>query len=1269
MGQLITAAGGAYIGSFFGPIGAQVGWAVGSLVGGAIFNDDQVIPGRRLDEIRTQQSSYGIPIPIVYGRCRIPGILIDQSERREQRVEREAGKGGGPTQEEIYYYIDLLFMLTRNELTGIGRVWRNKKLFMDARTGEVFDPVTETSAFIRRIQEIIRTVFNVRYEKFYPGSQTQEVDPTFEALRGASMPAYLGRSLFRFENHDISDIGAAPNFEFEVFQSGTLSDPEEILAQEDPIDDIVYYTNAGGIVGDSCPVIVSVVDGVITVAEVSYGSPNVAVRRSLFSLDGQLIHHAPSGAGDGQFGGIIISTPTYDMYDWVMTADNGNTVKANINPQYGSGDTGGIFLHKADSLQEDGWFANLTDNGGILQDILRDGSGRVDSSTFLTVVPCADNRHFFVEYLDDTSTRKFMVIRVDPLGATVINFGDNDTTDTQDAVGSARANLYSTNAVGMMESDMQHVWIFNADSVSAKRLLKWIDPDDNTLKLLADIDTDNAAYGSETASSIYADNGMAYFVCGRGNVSIYTRLPLLTGAAPTLEDVLTDIADRRGYDASEFDFSAAAGTTVESFPVLNQADGVAAVQTLRQSYFFDLIQSGAQIKCVMRGGASAFEIEEDDLGAAPPGQQSPIIVTEREDPRHLPRAVTVKYLSLDRDYQQASQTARRHTVVSTREIEVNLATAHTDAQAMQIATTLLDEAHLSNVKLTFPTWRKWAHLEPADVGTVTARGVTYTCRITEKRQPSAAVFEFDALLEEPSLYTNDATPGDTSGGSQTITSPGMARLELADVHPLREQDDELCIYAGACNYGETQSGVRLYRSTDGGATYALLDGITEPSIIGTCASVLGDYTGGNIVDEANYVDVDLAYGEPASTTNDGLLEGDNFALVGDELIQFRTVTDQGGTRRRLSGLLRGRRGTQEYNSTHDEHERFLLLDESAMIKIPMSVTDIGTTALYKAQAIGSRTPLADIEAQSLTFEGNSLKPLPPANVVGTWLTNGDVLIRWNRSSRLYPYMLNGSANPLDETAEQYEVDILDATGTTVLRTSTTLTSAQYTYTAANQATDFGAAQVTYQVRVYQLSSTVDRGRPAEVQIDQFTGTWSEDFSSADASKITNTVGSNKWTITGGALRGTYDNGTQYEVRLNQSPNFFNGVVTFDYDWSSTSTLQTHLVLRTSFWDAVSKCAYAILFTRSGTIRVYRGTNSITAGSLTQIGADLGYGGAGTGTIRVEMIGSTFNIYADSALIGTRTDSTHSTRGQIGFISERNGLGSDFGYIDNVIVNY
>ena len=85
---------------------------------------------------------------------------------------------------------------------------------------------------------------------------------------------------------------------------------------------------------------------------------------------------------------------------------------------------------------------------------------------------------------------------------------------------------------------------------------------------------------------------------------------------------------------------------------------------------------------------------------------------------------------------------------------------------------------------------------------------------------------------------------------------------------------------------------------------------------------------------------------------------------------------------------------------------------------------------------------------------------------------GDLTISWKRRARVNGDAWEQSVVPLNEPSENYEIDVLD--GSTVVRTLTS-TSASVVYTAADQTTDFGSAQGSVDVVVYQMSDVVGRG--------------------------------------------------------------------------------------------------------------------------------------------------------------------------------------------------
>src|ERR1051325_1331258 len=79
-----------------GAIGGPVGAALGGLLGRAIDRAALKPKGRqgpRLDELKVQTSSYGTPIPQIFGTMRVAGTVVWATDLKETRSKQGGGKG------------------------------------------------------------------------------------------------------------------------------------------------------------------------------------------------------------------------------------------------------------------------------------------------------------------------------------------------------------------------------------------------------------------------------------------------------------------------------------------------------------------------------------------------------------------------------------------------------------------------------------------------------------------------------------------------------------------------------------------------------------------------------------------------------------------------------------------------------------------------------------------------------------------------------------------------------------------------------------------------------------------------------------------------------------------------------------------------------------------------------------------------------------------------------------------------------------------------
>lgn len=281
----------------------------------------------------------------------------------------------------------------------------------------------------------------------------------------------------------------------------------------------------------------------------------------------------------------------------------------------------------------------------------------------------------------------------------------------------------------------------------------------------------------------------------------------------------------------------------------------------------------------------------------------------------------------------------------------------------------------------------------------------------------------------------------------------------------------------------TWQGAQLFKSADGGSTYdAVLQSITAASI-GTANTVLGDFTGGNIFDYVNTVSVTLQSGGPlVSYTQLQVLNGSGAFLLGVhgrwEVCQYMTATLTATNTYTLSGLLRGRRGTEWVQGLHAAGERFVLVNAQSWHRPNPGTAQIGLARLFKG--VTFRASLASATAQSFTNSAVGLKPYAPVQLTGTRDGSNNLTINWIRRSRIGGEWRDFVNIPVGETSELYDVEIYSSGAfTTLLRTFSSLTTPTASYTAAQQSADGYTPGNTIYMRVFQISSSVGRGTKLE----------------------------------------------------------------------------------------------------------------------------------------------------------------------------------------------
>jgi hypothetical protein len=192
MATLVLSVAGQILG---GPIGSAIGSAIGQYIDQTIIFAPKARHGPRLGDLSVQTSSYGNPIPKIFGTIRAAGTVIWATDLIESRASSGGGKGQAKTI-NYSYAASFAVALSARPVTGIGRIWADGKLLRGA-AGDF------KSATLFRL---------------HAGDEEQQADPLIAAAEGADQASgFRGIAYAVFEDFQLEAYGnRIPSLTFEV---------------------------------------------------------------------------------------------------------------------------------------------------------------------------------------------------------------------------------------------------------------------------------------------------------------------------------------------------------------------------------------------------------------------------------------------------------------------------------------------------------------------------------------------------------------------------------------------------------------------------------------------------------------------------------------------------------------------------------------------------------------------------------------------------------------------------------------------------------------------------------------------------------------------------------------------------------------------------------------------------------------------------------------------------------------------------------------------
>ncbi len=1064
-GQAVGMVVGGVIGFFAGG-NVALGMSIGGAIGGYIDppKGPKGTPPSASD-LAVQTSTYGAPLGRGYGTyARLGNVFwVEGNSLRAEEVEAEGGKGGskGPSTYKIYGTFAVGF--GEGEIDGFGRIWASGKLIADFSSSSI-DGAIATSDLSGTIS-------------VYTGSPTQLPDDRIQADMGAAnTPAYRGLHYLVFKDWPMEDFGNSlmgMQVKAEIIHSGSLVPDDQLLATAiEPSGGNAYIYSMFRLNVDR-----------INATSLTYFSANndlstVHSQQYIFgSGSSNLVSNVTIDAWhDGFFDSktlIYIDQSDVDCVAFELYRNTPTRIIA-------IGQTGDLLMDSGSvssaTLPLSGYRAIIDRGEMFLVDVgeklyrmpfgIADPIATVDSSasTFNCEHLGASENYVFL--VDDTLSST--------TSTTVYKVNRNDLTTAATYTQSVRGVQALICVISDTEfytlSDVGHIY-------------RWING----------VATDTGLYFSGTryinARLLVVSPTLAYVIDDTGGYSIHACWLKSQGSLVPLADILLSECNKTGLlTAPDIDVTDIADD-VRGYKIQNVSAPRSAIEPLQAAWPFDVIPHGYKIKFVRRGKSSVVSISDDSLGCVSGNTDHGVRVTSsREMDSQLPRRLQVTYLDVSREYDaNTGPGAERLNTDAVNFEQIDLAVVMTATEAAQAEEVLLYMRWLDRYDVSFVLPPAYINLESADVITVVSQNESRELRLTALNYLPDGRIECQAKLNNAATYSSSAVAQEGLVTGQTLAISGPSKVALLDIPCIdATYMNEPGVLAGMSGYSSGWKGGTLVRSADNGQTWDSIRGFSTPQMTsGIAVTALG--TGvTHIVDAGSTLNVRLDQGALYSVSELAMFNGANHFAVGAhgrwEIIAAKMAVLESDGSYTLSGMMRGRFGTEWAMSLHQYNDEVVLLDSAALRMVTMGVSDINMSRLWRGVTYGKTIDSAsDIP---LTYTGVNLECLSPVYMNGhrTFSTK-DWTVSATMRSRLPVEPFSGLATPSGESVESYELEIWDSGSfATLKRTISGLSSPSASYTNAQQVADFGVIQDTLHVRWYRLSATLGRGFPLQGSI-------------------------------------------------------------------------------------------------------------------------------------------------------------------------------------------
>lgn len=459
----------------------------------------------------------------------------------------------------------------------------------------------------------------------------------------------------------------------------------------------------------------------------------------------------------------------------------------------------------------------------------------------------------------------------------------------------------------------------------------------------------------------------------------------------------------------------------------------------------------------------------------------PVIEKRRGDAGEPPDEIAIRYLDPDRSYQPSTSTAARDGVLTPRTGVSTLPVSLNAELAERYAARLMAESGAAREEARFALAPNEAAIEPGDILTLSGReGRWLTVRIESgetRRIETRRIAPAEAVGSGVGRMADDLIVPKTP---EIASRPAYSLLDLPLLPGQRSGGAAIAVHARPF-----MPFVLLAGSDDGRLTERAV--IDIPAVMGRLTE---DFAAGifGLVDHATTLTVKLSRGNLSSTSFEGLLAGENAAVVKAddgrlEVLQFQNAEEVATGVFRLRDFLRGQAGTEDAAGLpFPSGSRFVLLNEGVR-SFDLDAGETGRSLQMKIAPAGR--PLDDpaVVETSAVMGIRAVTPYSPVHLKGRFSADGDLRLSWIRRTRIGGDSWEAEDVPLGEDRELYRLTIA-STDAPASVFSVDVGNADFLFDRDRQIDVFGSLVSAFAVSVAQVSPVWGPGGTVSATFDR-----------------------------------------------------------------------------------------------------------------------------------------------------------------------------------------